>query len=76
MDNISEMITLCRDSRHSSDWLKTAAEDMATKSRSYTTQVGNIFIFMTAILDPESNVSSSLRASAQETIWRKPELYS
>lgn len=52
MDHISEMITLCRDSRHSSDWLKNAAEDMATKSRSYTTQVGNIFIFMTAILDP------------------------
>lgn len=52
MDHISEMITLCKDSRHSSDWLKNAAEDMATKSRSYTTQVGNIFIFMTAILDP------------------------
>ncbi|KAJ6765069.1 BED FINGER-RELATED [Salix koriyanagi] len=41
-----------QDSRHSSDWLKNAAEDMATKSRSYTTQVCNIFIFMTAILDP------------------------
>ncbi|KAJ0047602.1 hypothetical protein Pint_16395 [Pistacia integerrima] len=52
MDHISEMITVCRESRHSSDWLKNAAEDMAKKARSYNSQVCNIFTYMTAILDP------------------------
>lgn len=52
MDHISEMITICRDSRHSSDWLKTAAEEMAKKARSYSNQVCNTFTYMTAILDP------------------------
>lgn len=52
MDHISEMIALCRESRHSPDWLKSAAEDMAKKARSYSSQVCNIFTYMTAILDP------------------------
>ncbi|XP_043812364.1 uncharacterized protein LOC110615913 isoform X3 [Manihot esculenta] len=52
MDHISEMITICRESRHSPDWLKNAAEEMAKKARSYNNQVSNIFTYMTAILDP------------------------
>lgn len=52
MDHISEMISLCRDSRHSPDWLKNSAEEMAKKARSYNNQVCNIFTYMTAILDP------------------------
>ncbi|WCJ22010.1 BED zinc finger hAT family dimerization domain [Euphorbia peplus] len=52
MDHISEMITICRESRHNPDWLKTAAEDMTKKARSYNNQVCNIFTYMTAILDP------------------------
>ncbi|KAA8541160.1 hypothetical protein F0562_025094 [Nyssa sinensis] len=56
MDHISEMIAACRDSRHSPDWLKSAAEDMATKARNYNEQVCNIFTYMTAILDPRIKV--------------------
>lgn len=52
MDHISEMITVCRESRHTPEWLKSAAEDMAKKARSYSSQVCNIFTYMTAILDP------------------------
>lgn len=52
MDHISEKIAVCRESRHSPDWLKNAAEDMAIKARNYNTQVCNIFTYMTAILDP------------------------
>ncbi|KAJ7978822.1 zinc finger BED domain-containing protein DAYSLEEPER [Quillaja saponaria] len=52
MDNISETISTCRESRHSPDWLKSAAEDMAKKARAYNNQVCNIFIYLTAILDP------------------------
>ncbi|KAG6675579.1 hypothetical protein I3843_15G104900 [Carya illinoinensis] len=52
MDHISETITVCRESRHSPDWLKNAAEDMAIKARNYNNQVCNIFTYMTAILDP------------------------
>ncbi|KAJ8772186.1 hypothetical protein K2173_027363 [Erythroxylum novogranatense] len=52
MDHISEMISICRDSRHSPDWLKNAAEEMAKKARNYSGQVCNIFTYMTAILDP------------------------
>ncbi|XP_038680112.1 zinc finger BED domain-containing protein DAYSLEEPER-like [Tripterygium wilfordii] len=52
MDHISETITICRESRHSPDWLKNAAEDMAKKARNYGNQVSNIFTYMTAILDP------------------------
>lgn len=52
MEHISEMISSCRDSRHLPDWLKTTAEEMSKKSRTYNTQVFNIFTYMTAILDP------------------------
>ncbi|KAI4335822.1 hypothetical protein L6164_014431 [Bauhinia variegata] len=52
MDHISETIATCRESRHSPDWLKSAAEEMAKRARSYTAQVCNIFTYMTAILDP------------------------
>ncbi|XP_052181296.1 zinc finger BED domain-containing protein DAYSLEEPER isoform X2 [Diospyros lotus] len=56
MDHISERIAACRDSRLSPDWLKSAAEDMATKARKYNEQVCNIFTYMTAILDPRIKV--------------------
>ncbi|XP_028763636.1 uncharacterized protein LOC114721911 isoform X1 [Neltuma alba] len=52
MDHISETIANCRESRHTPDWLKSAAEEMAKKARSYINQVCNIFTYMTAILDP------------------------
>ncbi|KAK7292115.1 hypothetical protein RIF29_07821 [Crotalaria pallida] len=52
MDHISETIATCRESRHSPEWLKGAAEEMAKKARSYINQVCNIFTYMTAILDP------------------------
>ncbi|XP_015584413.2 uncharacterized protein LOC107262684 isoform X1 [Ricinus communis] len=52
MDHISEMITICREARHSPDWLRSAAEEMAKKARSYNSQVCNVFTYMTAILDP------------------------
>ncbi|OMO96075.1 putative Zinc finger, BED-type [Corchorus capsularis] len=48
MDHISDTIS----TRQPPDWLKSAAEDMAKKLRSYNNQVCNIFIYMTAILDP------------------------
>ncbi|XP_058227212.1 zinc finger BED domain-containing protein RICESLEEPER 3 isoform X1 [Rhododendron vialii] len=56
MDHISETIAACRDSRHSPDWLKAVAEEMATKARKYNDQVCNIFTYMTAILDPRIKV--------------------
>ncbi|XWS50686.1 hypothetical protein CRYUN_Cryun12cG0107700 [Craigia yunnanensis] len=49
MDHISDTIA----TRKPPDWLKSAAEDMAKKLRSYNNQVCNIFIYMTAILDPQ-----------------------
>lgn len=52
MDHISEMIAGCRESRHCPDWLKSAAEEMAKKARSYNNQVCTIFTYITAILDP------------------------
>ncbi|CAN1180425.1 Putative AC transposase [Linum perenne] len=52
MDHISETIATCRESRHSPEWLKSSAEEMAKKARSYSTQVCNTFTYMTAILDP------------------------
>ncbi|CAL5198527.1 unnamed protein product [Lathyrus oleraceus] len=52
MDHISETIATCRESRPSPEWLKSAAEEMAKKARSYISQVSNIFTYMTAILDP------------------------
>ncbi|KAF7113872.1 hypothetical protein RHSIM_RhsimUnG0106400 [Rhododendron simsii] len=56
MDHISETIAACRDSRHTPDWLKAVAEEMATKARKYNDQVCNIFTYMTAILDPRIKV--------------------
>lgn len=56
MDHISETIANCRESRHSPDWLKSAAEEMAKKAKSYIDQVCNIFIYMTAILDPRIKI--------------------
>ncbi|KAG2664449.1 hypothetical protein I3760_16G083100 [Carya illinoinensis] len=38
MDHISDTIAVCRESRHSPDWLKNAAEDMAIKARNYNSQ--------------------------------------
>ncbi|XP_043701222.1 zinc finger BED domain-containing protein DAYSLEEPER-like [Telopea speciosissima] len=52
MDHVAEIIASCRDSRHNPDWLKSAADDMAKKVRSYNTQVYNIFTYMAAVLDP------------------------
>ncbi|KAL5544693.1 hypothetical protein UlMin_008477 [Ulmus minor] len=52
MDHVSEMISGCRESRHYPDWLKSSAEEMAQRARSYNNQVCNIFTYMTAILDP------------------------
>ncbi|KAF8399182.1 hypothetical protein HHK36_015047 [Tetracentron sinense] len=52
MDHVAEMIAACKDSRHSPDWLKSAADDMAKKARSYNNQVYNTFTYMAAILDP------------------------
>lgn len=52
MDHISETIGSCKESRHSPEWLKNAAEEMAKKARNYINQVCNIFTYMTAILDP------------------------
>ncbi|CAN4088885.1 unnamed protein product [Withania somnifera] len=56
MDHISETIGACRDSRHSPDWLKSAAEDMAMKAQSYNDQICNYFTYMTAVLDPRIKV--------------------
>ncbi|KAK4349990.1 hypothetical protein RND71_029303 [Anisodus tanguticus] len=56
MDHISETIAACNDSRHSPDWLKSAAKDMATKAQSYNEQIYNAFTYMTAILDPRIKV--------------------
>ncbi|KAK9116002.1 hypothetical protein Sjap_014949 [Stephania japonica] len=52
MDHVVEMIASRRDSRNIPDWLKSAAEEMAKKARSYNSQVYNIFTYMSAILDP------------------------
>ncbi|MCL7048250.1 hypothetical protein MKW94_014839 [Papaver nudicaule] len=52
MDHIVETIASCRESRHSPDWLKNAAEEMAKKARSYNSQVHNVHTYMAAILDP------------------------
>ncbi|KAK6925212.1 hAT-like transposase, RNase-H fold [Dillenia turbinata] len=56
MDHISETIAACRDSCHSPEWLKHAAEEMAKRAQSYNNQVSNIYTYMTAILDPRIKV--------------------
>ncbi|KAK8521359.1 hypothetical protein V6N12_005267 [Hibiscus sabdariffa] len=48
MDHISDTIA----TRQPPDWLKTAAEEMFKKLKSYNDQVCNTFIYMAAILDP------------------------
>ncbi|KAM1377820.1 hypothetical protein FF1_039279 [Malus domestica] len=52
MDHISETIAACRDSHLYPESLKNAAKEMAEKVRGYNSQVCNIIIYMTAILDP------------------------
>ncbi|KAG9450075.1 hypothetical protein H6P81_010040 [Aristolochia fimbriata] len=52
MDHVIEMIASCRESRASPDWLKSSAEDMAKKARSYSSQVHNVYTYMAAVLDP------------------------
>ncbi|EPS62378.1 hypothetical protein M569_12410, partial [Genlisea aurea] len=56
MDHISETIVACKESRQIPDWLKSAAEDMHAKVRSYVDQVSNGFTYMAAILDPRIKV--------------------
>ncbi|KAE8662093.1 hypothetical protein F3Y22_tig00113719pilonHSYRG00028 [Hibiscus syriacus] len=48
MDHISDTIA----TRQPPDWLKNSSEEMFKKLRSYNDQVCNMFIYMTAILDP------------------------
>lgn len=52
MDNVTELISNCMDSRGSPDWLKSAADDMAKKARFYSNQVHNLSTYISAILDP------------------------
>ncbi|XP_077244026.1 BED zinc finger and hAT dimerization domain-containing protein isoform X2 [Tasmannia lanceolata] len=52
MDHVIEMISTCTEGRGSPDWLKAAAGEMAKKAWSYSTQVHNLFTYMSAILDP------------------------
>lgn len=56
MDHIAEITASCRDSRHSPDLLKNAAEEMAKKIRNYNNLVCNTFTYMTAILDPRIKI--------------------
>ncbi|XP_042503194.1 uncharacterized protein LOC122080309 [Macadamia integrifolia] len=56
MDHVAEIIAACRDSRHNPDWLKSTADDMAKKVRSYNTQVYNVFTYMAAVLDPRIKI--------------------
>ncbi|KAL4398500.1 hypothetical protein AHAS_Ahas01G0298100 [Arachis hypogaea] len=52
MDHILETSATSSESRHSPEWLKSAAEGMTEKARNYISQVSNMFTYMTAILDP------------------------
>ncbi|CAN6465595.1 unnamed protein product [Victoria cruziana] len=52
MDNIAEMISTCRDSRYEQEWLKAAAVDMGNKALNYSSQVYNMYTYISAILDP------------------------
>lgn len=51
MDHVFELIGSCRDSCRQ-EWLKTVADDMAKRVRSFCTQAHNTFTFTAAILDP------------------------
>ncbi|XP_031498425.1 putative AC transposase [Nymphaea colorata] len=52
MDNVVEMISTCRDSRYDQEWLKAAAVDMGNKALKYSSQVYNLYTYISAILDP------------------------
>ncbi|KAI3880980.1 hypothetical protein MKX03_007826 [Papaver bracteatum] len=52
MDDVVKMVASLKDSCDTPDWLKTGAEDMAKKGRSYNSQVHNICTYTAAILDP------------------------
>ncbi|KAI3896925.1 hypothetical protein MKW92_032956 [Papaver armeniacum] len=52
MDDVVKMVDSFMDSCDTPDWLKTGAEDMAKKGRSYNSQVHNICTYIAAILDP------------------------
>ncbi|KAI3866627.1 hypothetical protein MKW92_027581 [Papaver armeniacum] len=52
MDDVVKMVDSFMDSCDTPDWLKTGAEDMAKKGRSYNNQVHNICTYIAAILDP------------------------
>ncbi|KAJ6792759.1 uncharacterized protein M6B38_140175 [Iris pallida] len=74
MDHVFEMVSACRDScRH--EWLKSVADDMAQRARSFSIQVYNLFTFMAAILDPRikkelipENLNSEKYLGEQEAI--------
>ncbi|RRT83765.1 hypothetical protein B296_00001221 [Ensete ventricosum] len=51
MDHVFELISSCRDSCRQ-EWLKSVADDMAKRARSFCTQAYNFYNFMAAILDP------------------------
>ncbi|KAH7650980.1 Tam3-transposase (Ac family) protein [Dioscorea alata] len=51
MDHVFEVIGACRDSCRN-EWLKSAADDMATRTRSFNNHAYNSFTFMAAVLDP------------------------
>lgn len=51
MDHVFEIISSCRDTSRQ-DWLKSVADDMAKRARSFCTQAYNLFTFIAAILDP------------------------
>eukprot|EP00268_Persea_americana_P017136 TRINITY_DN18200_c0_g2_i3.p1 TRINITY_DN18200_c0_g2~~TRINITY_DN18200_c0_g2_i3.p1 ORF type:complete len:680 (+),score=125.16 TRINITY_DN18200_c0_g2_i3:525-2564(+) len=52
MDHVIEMINACRDSHGNPDWLKSTADEMSKKARSYSSQINNLCIYISAILDP------------------------
>ncbi|XP_058088811.1 putative AC transposase isoform X2 [Magnolia sinica] len=52
MDHINEMIGNCSSSRANPEALKVAANDMAEKAQTYSSQVYNLSSYMAAILDP------------------------
>lgn len=51
MDHVFEMVSACRDSSRQ-EWLKSVADDMTKRARSFSSQVYNLFTFMAAVLDP------------------------
>ncbi|KAI3983110.1 hypothetical protein MKX01_035391 [Papaver californicum] len=78
MNHVFEMIAACRGSRHTPDWLKNCAEDMAIKGRIYNDQVHNFYTYMAVILDPsikgglnpESQLESNLKEGRDHFMMR------